>query len=69
MEYLNKLSQPTTELTYLCQKMKWLQPEFEDAKSKINDALFSCIAQVQVSSKNHNVYIIGGECPGAISKK
>lgn len=28
-EYLNKLSKATTELSYLCQHMKWAQPKFE----------------------------------------
>jgi hypothetical protein len=69
MEYLYKLSQPTTELTYLCQKMKWLQPNYEEGLSKINDKLFSCVAEVRVSSKNYNTFLISGDCLGAISKK
>lgn len=67
-EYLEKLSKSTTELSYLCQKWRWTQPDFEETRSKINETLFSCVVSVEIRLKNSN-YRLESECPGAISKK
>lgn len=68
MNYLYKLSKSTTELSYLCQRLKWPQPEIEDNKSKINDNLFSCVIKLKAVCKE-KVFFLESECPGAASKK
>ena len=48
--------------------MKWSQPDFNDKRSQINQALYSSVVEVIVRVKD-KVFILSGTCPGAISKK
>jgi hypothetical protein len=51
-DYLCKLPQPTTELAYLCQCMKWPNPTVERATSKINESIFSCKVRIKIELKD-----------------
>ena len=68
-QYLTRLDKSTTELSYLCQHMKWAQPTSEEKKSPLSATLYSSHVEVLVRVKNGNGVVISGDCTASPSKK